>query len=217
MNKPEKVKLQAHPRETGRHHTRQLRDEKRVPGVVYGPALDENRHFAINELDLEKILSSRDLQLVTLVFGDKTKVDTILKAVEFHPVTDRPLHVDFYALSKDHAVTVTVPLLFTGTAVGVIEGGRLYRSTRELRVTCLPDAIPANISVDISKLTIGSTLHIRDIEMEGVTPVDDSGRTLATVRPPRTGVQATVTEEGGEPEAEEAGAEEEAEAEEAGE
>ncbi len=218
MNKPVKVELQTYQRETGRRNAEHLRSEKRVPAVVYGPGLDENRNFAINEIDLEKILAVKDLQIVTLVFDDKTKIDTILKKPDFHPVTDRPLHVDFYALSKNHSVTVVVPLKFNGTAVGVTEGGRLYRSARELRVLCLPDSIPANISVDISKLRIGSTLHIRDIDMEGVDPVDDPSRTLATVRPPRTGIQTTTVEgeeelEGEETEegAEEEGAETEAE------
>ena len=203
MNKPEKVELQTYQRETGRRNAEHLRSEKRIPAVVYGPELDENRHFAVKEIDLEKILANKNLQIITLVFDDKTKIDTILKKTDFHPVTDRALHADFYALAEKHSVSVVVPLIFTGTAVGVTEGGRLYRSTRELRVTCLPADIPANISVDISALRIGNTLHIRDIDMEGISPVDDPGRTLATVRPPRTGIQTTVEAAEEEVEAEE--------------
>jgi large subunit ribosomal protein L25 len=189
MQKPNTFELNTQPRKTGAVNAEKLRDEMQVPAVVYGPKLKENIHFSIFEADLEKILSSRKVQIIKLKLEGGKEIDTILKKTEFHPVSDRPLHADFYALADDHEVIITVPIELSGTAMGVTEGGRLFKPLRKIRVKCTPAQIPAELTGDISELTIGDSLHIRDLEMEDVTPMIDLSRTVATIKPPRGGLK----------------------------
>jgi len=189
MQKPNTFELNTQPRETGAVNAEKLRDEMQVPAVVYGPKLKENIHFSIFEADLEKILSSRKVQIIKLKLEGGKEIDTILKKTDFHPVTDRPLHADFYALAGDNEVIITVPIELSGTATGVTEGGRLFKPLRKIRVKCKPAQIPAELTGDITELTIGDSLHIRDLELEDVTPMIDLGRTVATIKPPRGGLK----------------------------
>jgi len=199
MTTPEVVELTGKKRETGRKATEALRDSMRVPCVMYGPTVEENIHFSIDELTLEKsVLSVSKRQIIELEIDGK-KHKTLLKKAEFHPINDRPVHVDFYALDKDHKVTLSVPIRLVGTAIGVTEGGgRVFQPMHILRIRVLPDRIPGDYSVDISELEIGDSLHVRDLELEGITPLDDLSQTIVTIRPPKSEALLTsslITEE----------------------
>lgn len=194
MQKPNVIELKTTARETGSLIADKHRNEKLVPSVVYGPELKENVHFSVSETDLEKILSVKHIQIIKLILEDGKTIDTILKKTDFHPVSDRPIHADFYALSENYPVTLTVPLETTGTSAGVVEGGRLFRPMRSIRIKCTPSQIPANLSIDISSLSIGSSLHVRDLNLEGITPLVDLSRTIATVNPPRGGLKGLEPE-----------------------
>lgn len=201
MITPEVVKLEGKKREPGRNAAETLRDAMRVPGVLYGPEIDENIHFSIDELELEKILAESNRQILELhVDGESHK--TLLKDIEFHPLTDRPIHLDLYALAEDRKVTLTVPIKLEGTPVGVTEGGgRIFQPMHILRIRVTPDLIPGAYTIDISELQIGDSLHVRDLELEGIIPLDDLSRTLVTIRPPKSEALLTsslITEEPGE-------------------
>lgn len=206
MITPEVVELEAKKRETGRKATDALRDAMRVPGVMYGPEIDENIHFSVDELELEKILAESKRQILELKI-DGEKHQTLLKDIEFHPLTDRPVHIDFYALAEDHKVTLSVPIRLEGMPVGVTEGGgRIFQPMHILRIRVTPDLIPGAYTVDISDLQIGDSLHVRDLELEGIIPLDDLSRTLVTIRPPKSEALLTsslITEEPSEEELEE--------------
>jgi large subunit ribosomal protein L25 len=206
MITPEVVDLEGKIRETGRKAADALRDAMRVPCVMYGPEVDENVHFSIDELEFEKILSESKRQILNItVDGEEYK--TLLKEVEFHPLTDRPVHADFYVMAEDHKVTLSVPIKLEGTPVGVTEGGgRIFQPMHILRIRVKPELIPGAYTVDISELEIGDSLHVRDLELEGIIPLDDLGRTLVTIRPPKSEALLTsslVTEEPAEEELEE--------------
>jgi len=206
MITPEVVDLEGKIRETGRKAADALRDAMRVPCVMYGPEVEDNVHFSIDELDFEKILSESKRQILNItVDGEEYK--TLLKEVEFHPLTDRPVHADFYVMAEDHKVTLSVPIKLEGTPVGVTEGGgRIFQPMHILRIRVKPDLIPGAYTVDISELEIGDSLHVRDLELEGIIPLDDLGRTLVTIRPPKSEALLTsslVTEEAAEEELEE--------------
>ncbi|SHF59600.1 LSU ribosomal protein L25P [Fodinibius roseus] len=206
MTTPEVVTLEGKVRETGRKAAEALRDAMRVPGVLYGPKVDENVHFSIDELELEKILSVSKRQIIEIdVDGETYK--TLLKEVEFHPLTDRPVHVDFYVLADDYKVTISVPIHLEGTPEGVTEGGgRIFQPLHILRIRVTPDLIPGVYSVDVSDLKIGDSLHVSDLELEGITPLDDLSRTIVTIRPPKSEELLTsslITEEPAEEELEE--------------
>jgi large subunit ribosomal protein L25 len=206
MITPEVVELEGKVRETGRKAADALRDSMRVPCVMYGPEVEENVHFSIDELEFEKVLGESQRQILNIkVNGDEYR--TLLKEVEFHPLTDRPVHADFYVLAEDHKVTLSVPIKLEGTPVGVTEGGgRVFQPMHILRIRVTPDLIPGAYTVDISELQIGDSLHVRDLELEGIIPLDDLSRTLVTIRPPKSEALLTsslITEEPTEEELEE--------------
>ncbi len=216
MTKPDIVKLEGEKRDTGKKVSAKLRDELRVPSVLYGPEVKENIHFHISELDLDKILSNPQTKLQELTVDGET-YNTLLKRVEYDPISDRPIHADFYVLAENHRVSLRVPIRLTGIPVGVTDGGgRVFQPLRIVRVKVLPDVIPAQFEVDISHLQIGDSVHVSELDMEGITPLDDPSRTIVTVTPPKSEALFTTTavieeeelEEGELPEGEEAELEE---------
>lgn len=206
MITPEVVELEGKERETGRKVADALRDSMRVPGVMYGPEIDENIHFSVDELELEKVLAESSRQILELHINNET-YKTLLKDIEFHPITDRPIHVDFYALAEDQKVTLSVPIKLEGTPVGVTEGGgRIFQPMHILRIRVTPDRIPGAYTVDVSDLEIGDSLHVQDLDLEGIIPLDDLSQTLVTIRPPKSEALLTsslITEEPTEEELEE--------------
>lgn len=206
MTKPNVVTLEGKVRETGRKAADALRDAMRVPCVLYGPEVDENVHFSLDELEFEKILAVSKRQIIEIEIDGET-YRTLLKEVEFHPLTDRPIHVDFYVLADDHKVTLSVPIHLEGTPVGVREeGGRIFQPMHILRIRVTPDMIPGVYSVDISDLNIGDSMHVRDLDLDGIIPLDDLSRTLVTIRPPKSEEllsSSLITEEPSEEELEE--------------
>lgn len=211
MTTPEVFELEGKKRETGRGAAEALRDSMRVPAVLYGPEIDENIHFSVDELELEKILSVSKRQIIELNIDGETH-RTLMKKTEFHPVTDRPIHLDLYALSDKHKVSLSVPIRLEGTPIGVRDGGgRIFQPMHILRIKVLPEDIPGDYSIDITDLEIGDSLHVRDLELEGITPLDDLSRTIVTIRPPKSEELLTsslITEELSEEELEEAEGEE---------
>lgn len=186
MIKPEVVKLEGQTRDIGKKSAKNLRDESLIPSVMYGPDIKENLHFSVDELELEKILRSSRTTIQEITIGDQT-IRTLVKRVEFDPVSDRPLHVDFYALKDKHAVTLNVPVRLRGTAAGVREGGgRVFQPLRIIRVHVLPDKIPSLFEVDITNMEIGDSIHVSELEMEGIIPLDDPARTIVTISPPKS-------------------------------
>ena len=184
MAKPEYVKLEGIPRETNKKANRELREAKRVPAVLYGPEIQENTHFSIDELALEKILSKAQTKVQELTIDGKV-YKTLLKRTEFDPVTDRPIHADFYVLSDNHKVTLRVPIIIKGAARGVVEGGgRLFQPMKFLRIRVLPENIVAEFEVDVTPLKIGQSFHVSDLELDGIIPLDSLNRTIVTIRPP---------------------------------
>jgi len=186
MKKPDVVQLTGEKREIGTSISMKLRHEKRVPAVLYGPKMKENIHFHINELELEKILAKSETKLQELTIDGQT-YDTLLKRVEFDPITDRPIHADFYVLDEKRQVSLRVPIRLRGNARGVVDGGgRVFQPLRIVRVKAYPSAIPAVFEVDISPLDIGDSYHVSELDMEGITLLDDPSRTIVTISPPKS-------------------------------
>lgn len=186
MKQPELYKLEGVEREAGRKSTKALRGENRVPSVLYGAKIEKSIHFSIEELDLERILSVSETKLQELTINGST-YKTLLKKVEYDPVTDRPLHADFYVMDPKRPVKLSVPVILTGTAKGVRDaGGRVFQPLRIVRVKVLPDKIPAYFELDITDLGIGDSLHVDKLDLEGIDPLDDPTRTIVTIAPPRS-------------------------------
>ncbi|MDR9387436.1 MAG: 50S ribosomal protein L25 [Balneolaceae bacterium] len=185
MTPPEVTKLEGIKRELGRKSASDLRASRRVPAVLYGPNVTDNIHFSVDEIALEKILSVPTTKLQDIAI-DGQNYRTLLKNVEFDPITDRPLHADFYVLSDSHPVSLRVPIRLIGTPRGVLEGGgRLFQPLKIMRIKVLPDKIPADFSLDVSNLKIGDTMRVSDVEMDGIIPLDATTRTIVVIRPPK--------------------------------
>lgn len=187
MEKPTIVTVEASERPKGKSALKKMRHNKMVPAVTYGPKVDKNLHVYIPELELEKVLQSNKTNIIKLVY-EGMEYNTLLQSVDYHPVTDRPIHADLFALEEKTPVIITVPIRLSGTPQGVTEGGRLYQPLRKIQVQCLPKDIPAEIILDIASLNIGDTIDVEAIEIEGVTPLRASYRTIAVIRPPKGGL-----------------------------
>ncbi|MEX0780956.1 MAG: 50S ribosomal protein L25 [Balneolales bacterium] len=192
MLKPTVFKIESPERPLGKKAVSKLRKESLIPGVIYGPKVKDNIHVTVPELELEKILASSTTNIASFKVDKVGNFDTLLKKAEFDPVTDKPLHADFYALDKNTQVTLTIPIRLTGTPAGVVEGGRMYQPLRRLEVRCDPDKIPAEFTFDISVLNIGDSLHVSELFVEGVTPLEDPVRTIAVVRPPKGAIEDII-------------------------
>ena len=183
MEKPQLVSIEAQSRQTGSKAASSLRSAHTIPAVLYGPTM-ENIHLSVKELDLERVLKEEDAQFVQ-VSVNGTNYTSIVKSVEFHPVTDRPMHADFYVLSEQRDVTMTVPLRISGNAPGIMAGGRLDHNLKKVKVRCKPEHIPAHVKADISQLNIGDTLRIKDLEFDNMNVLVDPERTVVFIKPPK--------------------------------
>ncbi len=188
MEKPNHVSIDALARQTGPVAAAEMRAANTIPAVLYGPTT-ENIHFSVPELELERLLKAEDAQIVDVNIDGKS-YSSIIKNVEFHPVTDRPLHADFYVFNESHPVTITLPVRIAGSAPGVLAGGRLDHNLKKVKVRCLPSHIPAHVVADVTKLNIGDTLRIKDLDFAGVTPIASPDRTVVLIKPPKGGKKA---------------------------
>jgi len=174
-------------RAVGKSAARAVRRAGNVPCVLYGHHMDPVI-FQLAEEHLKKLVYTAETHIVEVRLDGKT-FRCILKDAALHPVTDRPLHADFMALKTGEMLTLVVPVHFEGTPIGQREGGNVQVITHELEVRCLPKDIPSHIEVDISELSIGDALHIRDLEWEGLTFQGRPEQTVVTVVQPRVVVE----------------------------
>ncbi len=185
MKQTELYELEGEVREISRKEKLKLRKDLRVPAVLYGPKVKENIHFSILEADLEKILSVSQTKLQRLTVNGK-EYKTLLKTVDYDPVTDRCIHADFYVLDPKTPVKLKVPVRLNGIAKGVRDGGgRVFQPLRIVSIKVVPDKIPAQFELDISDLDIGDSLHVSELDMEGIDPLDEPSRTIVTIAPPK--------------------------------
>lgn len=168
-----------------------LRKEESVPCVIYGGK--ENIHFTVNEVSFNKIINSPEVYFVELTI-DGTAYKTIVKDVQFHPVTDRVLHVDFLEVT-DKPVTVNLPLNLTGNARGVLMGGKLRTVTRRLKVRGLADDLPENITIDIAKLKIGDSIKVGELAVNGLTFLDAPNAVVVAVKMSRAAMSGAGADE----------------------
>ena len=145
----------------GKKDTKALRNADKVPCVIYGKG--KTLHFASEEKNFKKLVYTPNVYTAVIELDNGDKFNAILQDIQFHPVTDRILHVDFYQLFDDKEITMTIPVRLTGVSPGVIKGGTLRFTNRKLKVKALPANLPDEISADISKLEIGDKLHLHEL------------------------------------------------------
>jgi large subunit ribosomal protein L25 len=183
---------------SGNGPARALRREGKIPAVLYGPG-KEAILLSVDIKDLGKSLKTskggHPLFKLKIQDNQKSNRSAMLRELQTHPVSQKYLHADFYEISMDRKITVSIPIVALGTAKGVEDGGILQLIRREVDVLCLPMEIPEAIEVDVSHLEIGDSIHLNEISLSGdIELADDSDYTVITV----VGQKAAAEEKFGE-------------------
>jgi len=178
------IPLDARPRATGKVATKAVRREGLVPCVLYG-VHTEPVHFSVETLALRPLIFTTETYRVAVSI-DGQEYDSILKDVDFHPVTDQPTHADFLALTPGEALTMVIPVRLEGTPRGVKAGGILSQPLSELEIRALPKDIPGHVSIDVSGLEVGESLHVSELSLGGdIELLTELSRTIASVTAPK--------------------------------
>ena len=168
----------------------QSRKAGNVPGVFYSKGV-EPIAITLPESSLKPLVYTSETHLVNLKVDDQ-ELKAILKNIQFHPVTDRIIHVDFLGISADQPIEIEVPVALEGQAKGVKEGGIIQHTLHKLQVSCLPAYIPEHITINISELSLGNAVHIKDLKIENVTFLQQEDAIIVSVVIPRA-AQETAT------------------------
>lgn len=163
-----------------------VRNEGRVPCVLYGQGTQT--HFSVKRQDIDKIVFSPEVYQVELDIEGKKAIG-IIRELQQHPTKDTIQHVDFFELNESKPVTVKLPVRITGSARGVLAGGRLMQVFRTLSCVGLPAAIPDAITLEVSKLKIGQSIRVNSISIPGITFLDPANAVVVSVKMARGAVK----------------------------
>lgn len=180
---------------------RKLRQSGTIPAVIYGHGRDPQM-LAIEAREVERLFGSISAASTVIELSvDGGVARTLVREIQRHPVKRNILHIDFQQLVAGEKVSVSIRIKFTGTADGVRNsGGILAETMHQLDVRVDPSLIPEFIEVDVTPLTIGHSIHVRDISLpEGVVALDDPGATVCVCTAPAAAVEEVAPAEGGEP------------------
>ena len=178
----------------GKRFTKQLRNAEKVPGVIYDNSAVT--HIVLDAKELRKAVYTPETYIVQLDV-EGTPQDAIIREIQFHPVTERMLHVDFLSISGDREVDVMLPINLVGTPIGVAKGGKLVTKLRKLKVKGIPSKLPDFVEVDVSRLGLGGTIKVGEIKNDALTILSPASAALASVEIPRSlrGVAVAATED----------------------
>lgn len=191
--------------ETGKKATRELRKEGKIPCVIYGSKKDSEgkvvaTDFAVTFEAIRKLVYTPDIFVVNLdIDGQATKA--VMREIQFHPVKDNILHVDFYEITEGQPITMDVPISLDGHAKGVREGGVLMGLTRRLQVLGQYQDIPEKLHIDVSDLGIGKSIKVGDLSFDNLELVSPKQALVCTVRSTRAAATSDSTGAEGDEEA----------------
>ena len=183
----------------GKTSTRALRNQGNVPCVLYGG--EKQVTFYAHENDFRKLVYTPDTFLVELdISGDKVKA--VMQDIQFHPVTDKILHIDFLEVFEDKPVTISLPVILEGVSIGVKNGGNLLFRRPKIIVKGILANLPDAITINIEHLKIGMFIYIKDIEVDGIEFLAPPNSVVVGVKTARAAL-VEETEEDGEEDGEE--------------
>ena len=177
----------------GKSFAKQLRKEDNVPCVIYGGSM-EPVHFYAHTNELRKIIYTPNVYLIDVSVGDD-KMRSVMGDIQFHPVTDKILHIDFLRVFEDKKVRINIPVSIQGNAIGVRNGGRLAHNMRRVLVEALSEHLPETIEVDITKLKIGESIRVIDMELDNVHFLNNSNDVIVAVKTARTAIEEEEEDE----------------------
>ncbi|NOY07147.1 MAG: 50S ribosomal protein L25 [Chlorobi bacterium] len=188
---------------TGRTEAKRLRSTGNVPGVYY---LHNDVNFAVtvNALEIRSLIFTKQTHVVNLKLDDGTEHQCVVRDIQFDPITDQPVHIDFMGIEAGEMIEIEVPIELVGVPEGIRMGGRLQQTLSRLEIRTVPSNIPTHVSVDISHLKIGESVHVSDFITADYTIITDPEIPVAHVAMTRSVAEDEVAEP-------EVGVEEEAE------
>tara|TARA_B110000902_G_C14119392_1_gene517548 strand:- start:158 stop:766 length:609 start_codon:yes stop_codon:yes gene_type:complete len=176
----------------GKKEAKLSRAAGNVPCVMYGGKT--NQHFTVKENALNNLVYTPKVYSVAIDI-EGTTINALIKDIQFHPVTDRILHIDFIELVPGQEVITFIPVVFEGSSIGVRNGGKLRTTLRKLSVRATPENLPDNVTLDISEMTIGEKVYVRDIEASNFDILTAGSAVIVSVKTAR-GVVDEDEEEG---------------------
>ncbi|MFD1161257.1 50S ribosomal protein L25/general stress protein Ctc [Hwangdonia seohaensis] len=171
----------------GKKATKALRNAGQVPCVLYGG--DKPVHFSAPELAFSKLVYTPNAHTVVIELDNGETLNAVLQDIQFHPVTDRILHVDFYQLFEDKEIALNIPVQLVGNSKGVKNGGVLRRTNRKLRIKALPANLPDFIEIDITPLKIGDKIAVGDLPTDGYTFLHNDNTVVCRVSTSRVAIE----------------------------
>ena len=184
--------LNAEARETSKKANKALRNQGKVPCVLYGG--EKQVYFSATENDLNKLVNTPDVFLVKFEVGGEA-FQAIIQDLQFHPVTDRILHIDFLQVFDDKEVTVNIPVKFIGTPLGVRNGGNLVVRRRSIKTRAIPANLPDAIELNIENIRIGKFIYIGDIRDERYTFIAPDSSVVVGVKTARGAIDEAEEDE----------------------
>jgi large subunit ribosomal protein L25 len=166
-----------------------LRRAGQVPCVVYGNG-SENIHFTVDEKELKNLVYTPNVYLVNLDIDGKVSL-SVMREIQFHPVTDKILHIDFYAVDAAKPIAIDVPVAISGNSEGVRAGGKLHILNRKIKVSALPEDLPDTLPVDITNLALGKIITAGDLSFDKVNIITPKTTIICTVKMTRAVVAST--------------------------
>ena len=179
----------------GKVSTKALRNAGKVPCVLYGG--EKPIHFSADELSFKNLVYTPNAYTAVIELEGGESLKAVLQDIQFHPVTDKILHIDFYQLFADKAVTMNIPVRLEGNSPGVRNGGSLLFRKRKLSIKALPDLLPDFITVDISALKIGDSVSVEKLLNDDYSILHPNNTTVVQVKASRNAVADDEEEEEG--------------------
>ena len=184
----------------GKKSTKALRNAEQVPCVVYGG--EKAVHFSAPAKSFRNLVYTADALTATIELEGQEPIMVILQDIQFHPVTDKILHIDFYQLHEDKEVVMDIPTTLVGNSIGVLNGGSLSHNLRKVKIKAIPANLPDSIEANISALKIGMKLTVGELAKGNFTYIQNDGVVVAQVKMSRNATKDD--EEEGEESTEEA-------------
>ena len=164
-----------------------------VPCNLYGLGM-ENILFTVDEKELKALTDTPKSYIVDLILDNGQKFNAVLHELQFHPVNDRCLHVDFLAVNEEKPIAIKVPIIISGHSVGVQQGGKFTQNTRFLRISALMADLPDDVTVDISSLGLDKKIKAGDLKYDKITVLSDKDTIICGVKSTRNMVAQETAE-----------------------
>lgn len=176
----------------GKKDAKMQRNEGFIPCVLYGG--EQQYQFVVPEKQFQKLLYTPEVYYVELELEGKVR-NAIVQATQFHPITDKLLHVDFLEVIPQKSITIAIPVVVTGTSPGVLRGGKMSKKARKLKVKGELEHIPEHIKLDVSKLDINDSIRVADIKVENLMIMENENKILLAISSTRNVETTEETEE----------------------